>query len=244
MMTTVELNWLPYSTDAEGFYIEGGSFGIEHIGDEWAVVKFAPTGETFERRREATEAEARFCAEQYQKMDYERQDSVSYWLQPIMGNYAPSNQWKYQCRQRGLTDFYFNEAGDIAAVRPGYESELEGVWVLAKLHSVTNAAKMEKIAASIAANGWQGRPVLVVEVADMFQALTGSHRLAAAESAELEMVPCVVVNRELLDEAGYEVGELNDTETIASILSEIGDNEAAQLAQEEADHEINEYANV
>lgn len=50
-------------------------------------------------------------------------------------------------------------------------------------HEVQDAAKVEQIAASMRANGWQGAPVLVWEG---YQ-LTGVHRTAAAELAGIDL---------------------------------------------------------
>lgn len=110
-------------------------------------------------------------------------------------------------------------------------------------HEVRDEEKLEIIAASMRETGWQGRPVLVIERSDYYQALTGSHRYAAAELAEIDSIPVVIVNTELLEEAGYTITELcySDTEEVASILSEIGDVPAAELAQQEVIHESNEY---
>lgn len=62
------------------------------------------------------------------------------------------------------------------------------------LHEVRDAAKMEALTASMEANGWQGRPLLVVaDGCGNYFGLTGSHRYAAASEAGLEMAPCVVL---------------------------------------------------
>ncbi|RKI18652.1 hypothetical protein D7Y15_08110 [Corallococcus sp. AB030] len=62
-------------------------------------------------------------------------------------------------------------------------------------HEVRDKAKLEAIRASMEAHDWKGRPLVVVPYpsADRtFLALTGSHRLAAADAAGLEVAPCYV----------------------------------------------------
>lgn len=60
--------------------------------------------------------------------------------------------------------------------------------------------RVERIRDSMESGGWSGRPLVVVRAYDgrvadgRYQALTGSHRLAAATEAGLESVPCVVVD--------------------------------------------------
>lgn len=47
-------------------------------------------------------------------------------------------------------------------------------------HKADDAAKVINIADSMAANGWMGRAVIMVDCGDHQVALTGSHRLTAA----------------------------------------------------------------
>ena len=51
------------------------------------------------------------------------------------------------------------------------------------LHDVRDADKVAAIAADMTANGWRGLPVLVIDTGEVVHALTGTHRLAAAEVA-------------------------------------------------------------
>lgn len=100
-------------------------------------------------------------------------------------------------------------------------------------HAVNDSTKVEQIAASLERDGWQGRSVLVLQVADYYQALTGTHRLAAAQAAGLEDVPCVEVDAEAFYGAGYEPNDLWDDDVRLSILREIGDEAAATLIEQE-----------
>lgn len=61
-------------------------------------------------------------------------------------------------------------------------------------HPVTDPDKVRALADDMAEWGWQGPPLLV----DGADALTGSHRLAAARAADVELVPVVTVD-EVLD---------------------------------------------
>lgn len=73
-------------------------------------------------------------------------------------------------------------------------TELVAVDTITPVHEVMDEAKLESLAASMAEDGWQGRPLLVV--ADGYgghYALTGSHRYAGAVEAGLEEVPCIVI---------------------------------------------------
>lgn len=60
-------------------------------------------------------------------------------------------------------------------------------------HEVRDSAKLDALVASMTANGWQGRPLLVAETVHGVRALTGSHRTAAACIAGID-VPVVVLS--------------------------------------------------
>jgi len=55
------------------------------------------------------------------------------------------------------------------------------------LHDVIDANKLDSIVESMNSNGWIGRPILALNCGDYLQALTGSHRIAAAERAGVEV---------------------------------------------------------
>lgn len=112
-------------------------------------------------------------------------------------------------------------------------------------HEVRDTAKLAALTASMAADGWQGRPLLVLDLGDdTYVALTGSHRNAAARAAGLETVPCVVVpvgERLTADVnvywGGYDVrldGErLYENEGVAEALRLLGEDVAAALMEME-----------
>lgn len=68
------------------------------------------------------------------------------------------------------------------------------------IHGIQDSRKYRDLVISMDQEGWRGRPILVVDVSKRkptFQALTGSHRLAAALSVGLETIPVLVVPSEV-----------------------------------------------
>ena len=109
------------------------------------------------------------------------------------------------------------------------------------VHEVTDAKKLALITESIQRDGWTGRDLVVYPCGDGYQAMTGSHRYAAACAEGLEQIPCVVVPAELFEAAGYEsdmygvyCGHYDDDDKV-KLLQEIGaDADAIELMQQEA----------
>jgi len=83
-------------------------------------------------------------------------------------------------------------------------------------------------------NGWQGRPLLVIEHKSDYLAWTGSHRQAAAKEAGLSLVPCYAIHeRELLKRGFHPVnGHVMDYQRL-EILKKIGDEAAIHLMWQE-----------
>ena len=83
---------------------------------------------------------------------------------------------------------------DADELRRGYEAHVEErSWEATTAdmpveppHEPTSPEKVEALARSMESVGWRGRPVLVVDRGDHYQAITGSHRIAAAEKAGIE----------------------------------------------------------
>lgn len=113
-------------------------------------------------------------------------------------------------------------------------------------HDVRDAEKLAAIRESMAAGGWQGRPLLVLDLQDgQYVALTGSHRTAASLGT-LDTVPCVVValTERLtadinLHWGGYDVCldgvRLHEDEARLAALQELGLSEAAALMAAEVE---------
>ena len=66
-------------------------------------------------------------------------------------------------------------------------SRLEYIEKLIPPHDVDDVQKVETLGSSLQTNGWIGPPLLIVGT----QALTGTHRLAAAKSAGIRLVPVI-----------------------------------------------------
>lgn len=104
------------------------------------------------------------------------------------------------------------------------------------LHEVRDAEKLETLTGSMREAGWTGRPLIVVEIAEWYQAITGSHRLAAAEAAGIEEIPCVIITRVELEAAALTVNDFWDDEITLNLLRQMGNVEAvAVMAQENTD---------
>jgi len=130
----------------------------------------------------------------------------------------------------GSTDVYTQEPLDdlvnlITSIDP---EEIE------PLHEVRNEARFDDLTASMKENGWQSRPLLVIERKSDYLAWTVSHRLAAAIKAGLSLVPCNVIHECQLSEYGYHptIGHVMDHERF-KILKKIGDETALHLMWQE-----------
>jgi hypothetical protein len=67
------------------------------------------------------------------------------------------------------------------------------------LHGVVDANKLSELVVSIADNGWDGRPVILIDFGmPLYHAVTGSHRIAAC-SALGENVSAIIVDLRCLD---------------------------------------------
>lgn len=100
------------------------------------------------------------------------------------------------------------------------------------LHTAEDAAKIDAIAESMRANGWVGNPILVDdEDSNEPQAFTGSHRIAAAEIAGIE------VEVYSLADSGIDIGALMfdclDDDDRLELIEESDDEEATRIMREE-----------
>ena len=57
---------------------------------------------------------------------------------------------------------------------------------LTKLHEIIDRDKVDQISNNMARDGWAGHPILVMDMGNEMLALTGVHRIAAAEEAGIE----------------------------------------------------------
>jgi hypothetical protein len=91
-------------------------------------------------------------------------------------------------------------------INPFSLAVIDDVSGFAPAHEITDPAKAEALAADMEARGWQGAPVVVHR--DYAQAITGVHRLAAAEQVGIA-VPGVDVE-ELLEACDLDLWETCD----------------------------------
>lgn len=139
------------------------------------------------------------------------------------------------------------QSGPIEADPPPKGVRLEDIaheWVphgrLVPEHEVRDRDKVEAIARDLREHGWRGRPLLGikwVEGANSWIALiTGVHRRAAAEAAELPSVPVHVIYPQTLDfsdhDLAHQLPSLGKNEQIAA-LKRMGLPVAARLIEEE-----------
>ena len=102
------------------------------------------------------------------------------------------------------------------------------------LHEPRNRGHLASLTESMQEDGWQGRPLLVIEREKDFLAWTGSHRIAAALAAGLSQIPCYVVQECELTKRGYgaDHGHVEDYERLA-ILQKVGDETAIHIMWQE-----------
>ena len=75
------------------------------------------------------------------------------------------------------------------------------------LHEVKDTDKLNSLVTSMA-NGWTGRDILAVDCGDYLQALTGSHRIAAANEVGIEIPVMVIDINELCDNEDMTIDEI------------------------------------
>jgi hypothetical protein len=146
-------------------------------------------------------------------------------------------------RPRLYQNALYNENMETALKTAAYDWETEARFVnwikVFPPHQVEDCAKMERIQADMDENGWQGRPLLVVEYGDGLAALTGSHRWAAARELDMR-IPVIEVDAEKFYGEGYTIEDMWDDDVRLSILEKIGDERAYALMLQEI--EANENA--
>jgi hypothetical protein len=95
-------------------------------------------------------------------------------------------------------------------------SRLEFIDQITPPHDVDDAQKMRGLKASLQTLGWIGPPIIVIGC----QALTGTHRLAAAKMAGIQLVPVLELSA-LQDNVPGTVPTEVTRESIKSIISSL-----------------------
>lgn len=87
------------------------------------------------------------------------------------------------------------------------------------LNDITDRGKHDYIAKDFAENGWNGRPIVVIDMGNEYAAVTGSHRIFAAQKAGIDTQAVVI--------------DANDD--VLRLLNVNGDEDRAAVAKELAD---------
>lgn len=117
---------------------------------------------------------------------------------------------------------------------------------LVERHEVTQPGKVDRIVASLLANGWQGRPLLAT--ADNY-ALTGTHRIAALRQLMEEYYEFDEAQRDKIDELTVPVvviesdvphHDCQDDDELLAALIELGEADAAEVLRAEIEANLDE----
>lgn len=77
------------------------------------------------------------------------------------------------------------------------------------LHDAYNADRLNKLDDDMRKRGWVGRPILAIDCGDYLRAITGSHRIRAAELAGIDVQICEI-SQPTFDGEDYETSSLYD----------------------------------
>lgn len=104
-------------------------------------------------------------------------------------------------------------------------------------HEVRDTKKLNDLVEKMKEHGWNGRPILAVDLGQGPEALTGSHRIAAAKIAGID-VPTVMVDPDIADyedEDGKTIRDMmyEDADVMADFIRKFGDESAADLVDKE-----------
>lgn len=102
------------------------------------------------------------------------------------------------------------------------------------LHAARYRKHVRELAHDMRRNGWQGRPLLVIERDNDYLAWTGSHRIAAAKEAGIRQIPCYSLSESKLIALGFEAdwGHVEDRDRL-EILRKVGDENAISIMWQE-----------
>lgn len=108
-------------------------------------------------------------------------------------------------------------------------------------HEIRDKEKVARLTDSMKKNGWQGRPILTVDLGAGHEALTGSHRIVAAQKAGVE-VPIHTIPSEVGDHEDKHGRTIRDAmymeaDDAAKWLKDAGHHEASALMMDEHRHQ-------
>jgi hypothetical protein len=112
------------------------------------------------------------------------------------------------------------------------KSDLIEVRKIKPFNAVEDVEKLNSLAASMQKNGWQGRPILAYDIGDGLEALTGSHRIAAAKKAGIEDIPVLKISDDIanyIDDYGRSIRDISDEDDVVEFLKGFGNKDASQL---------------
>lgn len=87
-------------------------------------------------------------------------------------------------------------------------------------HAPQDAEKIVELRTSMLVNGWMGRPVILADAGDHHIALTGTHRLAAAQGID-GVIEAVYLPDDLTTEDWDEIDAAHDDDDVLTALREI-----------------------
>ena len=99
------------------------------------------------------------------------------------------------------------------------------------LHGPNVPRLLRGLVKSMKKDGWEGRPLLVIECPDgSFVAWTGSHRVAAAREVDLDSIPCYIIPESMIesDSIDARTGHVMDYERVKAVNAS-GDETAIHL---------------
>lgn len=101
------------------------------------------------------------------------------------------------------------------------------------LHEIRDTEKLQAIVSSMSVNGWVGRPVLVLDCGDHYEAFTGSHRIHAAIATETMIEALIIEDEDWNFDAQDDMDMANDDHERMAVLQAYGLKKAAELMQQE-----------
>lgn len=88
------------------------------------------------------------------------------------------------------------------------------------MNGITNSEMCEYLTDDIRRNGYSGRPVVVYETPYGYQALTGSHRVAAAREAGIEIPAVVIYDGDVIDRLEAEHDDTSRAKAAVELFEE------------------------